>query len=201
MENLQGPIPGRTETVVPKVEREFVHDMTQAFRDTAPRVFAEFIGQPVKMLEIGVYDGRSACYALDNILTHPASVYNGIDLIKGHEEAHMRARQNLKPFGDKVVLTVGDSKQIVPRLESCGLKYEMIYIDGCHTVEGCYADMKNCWRILKTSGVMLVDDYLHPDYNLKAAVEKFMGSFPLSFAPMFNCIHQDYQIAFRKINS
>lgn len=45
---------------------------------------AEWIGKPeVHFLEIGSYEGRSAVWFLQNILTHPTSTLDCVDLFTG----------------------------------------------------------------------------------------------------------------------
>ena len=55
----------------------------------------------------------------------------------------------------------------------------LIFVDGDHTLEGCYNDMKKYYPLLKTGGVMLVHDYYEPywEKNIIGAVNKFINDY------------------------
>ena len=48
------------------------------------KMLRPFKGKPdIHYLEVGVYEGRSAIWMLENILTHPSSTLTGIDIFPG----------------------------------------------------------------------------------------------------------------------
>lgn len=84
----------------------------------------------------------------------------------------------------RVVLVTGDSKVILPGL--CH-RFDMVFIDGDHSEEGCLADLNNCQHLLKPSTLVLVDDLKHPTHSyLYAAVEKWAAEhgFEFSYIPV-----------------
>lgn len=60
-----------------------------------------------------------------------------------------------------------------------GDKLDWIYIDGAHSFEGCYDDLKNALKIVKVGGKIMGDDYYWPDSKwgkegVTQAVDKFL---------------------------
>lgn len=129
---------------------------------------------PVKCLEVGVYDGRNACWLLDNVLNHPESTYTGVDYIGEHQLAHDRAVSNLSIHQSKVELVIGDSLEVLPKFVLWKRRYDLIFVDGCHSFLGCLSDLRNCWRILNPGGFIILDDYLRPDYGVAEALYTFL---------------------------
>lgn len=58
------------------------------------RWLAPFKGQPVTALEIGSYEGRSACWLLENILTHPDARLLCVDTFTGGQDLLRTERLN-----------------------------------------------------------------------------------------------------------
>lgn len=121
---------------------------------------------PIDYLEIGVYEGQSGCWMLQNVLIHPDSSYVGIDpwiYSQRPEEVTTReiethARQNLEEVGsDKVTLFKGPSINWLYKFDSNSK--DIIYIDGDHFAPAVLADSCECWRILKPGGLLIWDDY------------------------------------------
>jgi hypothetical protein len=120
------------------------------------------------MLEIGVFEARSAVWFLRNLLTHPNSYYVGIDpyvYLRRHEipmelvECRERARANLAEFGDRATLHEEPSEQRLSRFLADGVQFDIVRVDGEHTAYNALFDITVGWRVLRPGGVMLVDDY------------------------------------------
>lgn len=125
------------------------------------RWFEPLKDRPVKFLEIGSFEGRSAVWFLDNILTHSEASIMCIDPWEWDHrdfpvDAEANCRSNLAPYGSKVTLVKGYSVDILPKID---FKIDGCYIDGSHHAKDCLTDMVFCWRLLNPGGLMLVDDY------------------------------------------
>ena len=178
----------------------FTADTCLGFRDVSVEVFKEFIGKPCHYLEIGVFEGRSGCWMLDNVLTHPASTYTGVD-----ERSLSIPLPNLSIHGlpsSRVLYYQGDSKAILPRLDKT---FDAIYIDGDHLEEAAYQDIHNAWNLLRIGGVMLIDDYLLLEssldptvvFGVKKAVERFLPQ----IQGKYEVIRDEYQFALKRIKA
>jgi len=126
---------------------------------------SQFKGTPnIHYLEIGVYEGRSVIWMLENILTHPTSKVTCIDLfpeeIRGIENLKERFFSNLKAsgFGDKVTTIEGKSQIELKHLSPNS--FDIIYIDGSHIADDVLADAVLSWPLLKYDGIIIFDDYL-----------------------------------------
>jgi len=157
-------------------------------------------GLPISCLEIGVYDGRSACWLLDNRATHSDATYTGVDYIGDHAAAHERAKLNLeRNHTGKYTLLIGDSLVVVPKLVTTKPQYDIIHVDGCHSYRGCLGDLTNCWPLLKPGGVIVCDDYDRADYGVGKAVHEFLST--LQVAKDYRIVYVGYAIAWAKLGT
>lgn len=180
----------------------FTSDTCPQFRLVSLEVFKDFIGKPARYLEIGVYEGMSGCWVLDNVLTHPESTYTGID-----QRPEEIPGPNLKLHGwpsKRVRYIKGSSSDVLDDLFLFREKFEAIYVDGDHRKKQAFIDVSCCWDLLVPGGVMLVDDYLLTEssldpsvkFGVKPAVDRFLAGL---FENDYEIIHSDYQIAIRRI--
>jgi predicted O-methyltransferase YrrM len=133
---------------------------------------AEFKGKPVRYLEVGVFEGYSLCWMMDNILTHPDSRAVGIDLwegeIPGAEElsadaVYATAMFNVGDYGRRVELIRGQSHhmlvvgiQVHDRLKRD--LYDIAFIDGSHVPLDAVVDLCLAWKLVKPGGIIILDD-------------------------------------------
>jgi len=154
-------------------------DMFAASRGAILATVMDRAGTPLNLLEIGVWEGRGACWLLDNLLTHPDSRYTGVDNWTAPPGIPAVASRNLAFHRGKARILTGDSRLVVPELE--GL-FDVVVIDGLHTYSGCYADMANCWTKIRSGGMLVVDDYGYPGLDgVAAAVDEWRGQMRMDF--------------------
>lgn len=180
----------------------FSSDTCKGFRLISMLVFEEFIGKSTRYLEVGVFEGMSGCWMLDNVLTHPESTYTGID-----QRPEEIPGPNLKLHGwpsRRVRYIRGNSAQVLDDLFLFKEKFEAIYVDGDHRQKQASIDVTCCWDLLVPGGVMLVDDYLLTEssldplvkFGVKPAVDEFLTSLQPGH---YEIIYSDYQIAIRRL--
>jgi hypothetical protein len=132
------------------------------------RVLSTFKGQPnIHYLEVGVFEGGSLIWMLENIFTHPTSTVTGIDPL-GSKYAQI-LYDNLKKTGvtNRVKIIKGFSQSELKKLPY--RSFDVIYIDGDHSACAVLNDAILSWPLLKKGGVLIFDDYL---WNIKASSEK-----------------------------
>ena len=122
------------------------------------------VGEVNDYLEIGVCEGWSAKWWLDNSLRSDTSRYVGIDAwvdwpkqeLSGGE-VYRSARDRLKSYGSKVELITGWSMNELVKMSP--KSFDVIYIDGNHDLLPVMIDSVLSWRLLRVGGVLLWDDY------------------------------------------
>lgn len=146
-------------------------------------------GKPgLRYLEIGVFEGRSTVWVMENILTGPDCSAIGIDPFiygrkrlsknKNKDKIKQRALNNLKDY--EFQLIVGTSQDVLRKMQDQTEHYDLIYVDGDHMALNAYVDAFLTWPLLKPGGFMVFDDYglslKHRTvlYTPKAAVDFFV---------------------------
>jgi predicted O-methyltransferase YrrM len=128
----------------------------------------QYAGVPnINFLEIGSFNGISAKYMLENILTHPTSKLTCIDPWKGEtffndkkiyfSDVEKEFDQNTSQFKKQLIKVKSDS---APWLAvNRDAKYDFIYIDGDHMPQAVMLDLLLSFKLLKPGGIMGIDDY------------------------------------------
>lgn len=149
----------------------------------------------LQFLEIGSFEGRSAIWFLEHLLTHPTSSITCVD--KKFRDV-FDINIGLTGVGNKVTKLVGRSQAILPTLPMHA--YDLIYIDGSHIAADVLADGCASWRLVKPNGLLIFDDYrwaLHkpPSERPKLGVDHFLDE----FQTQLRIIHKGYQVIVQKL--
>jgi predicted O-methyltransferase YrrM len=155
--------PAYTRNWTGKVKRNFA-----TFADSLPR--------PLRILEIGVWEGRTAVWMLENLKPEE---YVGIDPWRRswldqkkfpdtpEGESKVRAiealaRKNLAPFANATLIK-GASQVVLTGASDFTVRYlpksiGLSYIDGFHNYDAAMADSINVWPLMQSGGVVVWDD-------------------------------------------
>lgn len=168
-----------------------------------------FRGMPdLQFLEIGSFEGRSSCWMLQNLLTHPSSRLTCVDLFEvGRDSCEInhakgvrlpddfdvsaRFDRNIEAVGqtEKVTKLKGDSRTILRTLPQ--KHFDLIYIDGSHTTRDALTDAVLAFDLLKINGVMIFDDYVwewfsdEPLKNPRRGIDAFLECFEGECVPFW----------------
>jgi predicted O-methyltransferase YrrM len=139
--------------------------------------------KPVNYLEIGVRRGRSLSVVAS---THPNVNLYGFDLwIKDYagmgNPGPLFVTEELKKVEHqgKIELVSGDSHKTIPLFfkKNPDLYFDMITVDGDHSLRGARKDLENVLPRLKIGGVILLDDISHPQHEyLEKLWDKKIGN-------------------------
>lgn len=143
-------------------------------------------------MEIGSFEGRSAIWFLENLLTGKNCGIICIDTFQGSNEFNQqrvtvdgledRFLGNMKPFKDKYQLIKGSSQYVLRSHDYDG-KLDLVYIDGSHEASDVLEDLCLSYRAIKKGGYLVLDDYMWNHNNLpsyqspKIAIDAFMQCF------------------------
>ncbi len=177
---------------------EFTTDWISRFAGVWKELLARF--PPRRILEIGSYEGRTACFLIDTCAAEREIELHCIDSWAGgieHDPASMsdverRFDHNLALARSRAVHPVAfhkhkalSSPAMVQLLaQGRGESFDLIYVDGSHQASDVLADAVLAFMLLKTGGLMVFDDYLwseHPVgrqdfYQLpKPAIDAFVN--------------------------
>jgi len=158
--------------------------------------------EDLRYLEVGLFEGRSAIWMLENVLTHPSSRLVGIDPFDdpyGVEGVEARFYANLEKSGAaKRVQVIKGYSQLELRklpLES----FDIIYIDGSHDAPDVLEDAVLAHRLLKAGGMLMFDDYT---WNLKVPLlrrpEAAIEAFAFFFGGRLEVVHAGYQVMMKR---
>jgi hypothetical protein len=127
-----------------------------------------FRGVQTHILEIGTFEGRSAFWFVENLLTHPISEMVTIDKYLNEHFIY-----NFKKFPDhhKIWSILGTSDWL--QTHNPGF-FDLVYIDGEHSEEWVTRDIDNVLPFIVPGGFLLFDDY--DDFpGVRSAVQTFLG--------------------------
>jgi len=178
-------------------EPRFTTDWMSRFTGTWREVLAPLIGRQHTALEVGCFEGRSACWFLDNVLTHPQSRLICVDpfeipacdrgdpaLIEMYAGLEERFVRNIDALGHthKVLLRKGESSRVLPTLERGSLSFA--YVDGSHLAWDVLTDAVLCWPLVRSGGILLFDDYPYdrtpangPPLKPAVGIDAFLSTF------------------------
>ena len=159
-------------------------------------------GKPCRWLEIGSYEGRSALWTLQHILTHHESRITCADIWNNPEvEARFDANLGLPATLGRFRKIKGDSKQTLRHLEP---GYDVVYVDGDHQAKSAMADAVLAWPLLKSGGYMIFDDYkwnflTQKERETKIPASKAIDAFLQFWRDELKIVHHDYQVIVQKL--
>jgi predicted O-methyltransferase YrrM len=175
---------------------------------TWEEVLGPLSGRPdFRYLEIGVYEGRSLLWMLDNVLTHPSSRATGIDpFLEKKSEGIFRANLEQSGHAERVTVIVGYSQVELRKLPLNS--FDVVYIDGSHTADDVLSDATSSFDLLRIGGLMIFDDYrwtgtqrgrtpLPPELRPQVAINAFVTA----YRNRVEVVHRGYQLMLRKRES
>ncbi|MGE3474503.1 MAG: class I SAM-dependent methyltransferase [Rhodospirillaceae bacterium] len=158
--------------------------------------------KPQRILEIGSYEGRSACYFIEKFAAqHPIELHC-VDSWQGGVEHNANAMSAVeKRFDYNVALAQRRAAHPVKLIKHKSLShpalaklivvnpapvFDVIYIDGSHQAPDVLTDAVMAFQLLRVGGLMVFDDYLwsmedlgkQDSFNMpKPAVDAFINIF------------------------
>ena len=166
---------------------------------------------PIQCLEIGSWQGGSATWLLDRVISQRGGLLSCIDTFEGSSEHQnwintiqlpiediFDSNVKLTGYSASCVKLKGASTVVLKTLEN--VSYDFIYIDGAHEAESVLQDAVLSWPLLKRGGFLLFDDIEYrfpakPQANTDIAIDAFKRVFEASIAIK----HQGRQLLVEKL--
>jgi predicted O-methyltransferase YrrM len=147
----------------------------------------------LRILEVGVFEGRSTCWLLENFCKTPEATIVAIDSFQGGiEHQNMELGGLRKQFEDNIA-SVGSPAKIEVRAglsldQLCRLvaentePFDFISVDASHQAADVLGDAVLAFQLLKRGGIIAFDDYIwspmrpgteNPLLLPKAAIDAF----------------------------
>jgi predicted O-methyltransferase YrrM len=219
------------DSVTERLLKEFILDLPEYFpgkwRFTADYFsmnieswecdLARFAHKPqLNFLEVGSFEGRSACWLLENILTDDSCTITCIDTFDfaGQGIVHLqdagvesmsieeRFDYNINAAGGthKVRKLFGCSQEMLRSLPFS--TYDYIYIDGSHKAVNVLEDAVLAWPLLKKGGMLNFDDYYfeldpNPINRPRMAIDAFLSVYEAHY----KLIRKDNQVTIEKLSA
>jgi predicted O-methyltransferase YrrM len=129
-------------------------------------------GRPTRVLEIGSFEGLSACFILQELTQSQLTcvdTWDGSDEHSGwaFDSIESAFDSHVRPWNDRVTKKKMTSLRYLADLERAE-KFDLIYVDGSHHGDDVMLDAVLCFEHLKVGGVMILDDYLWRYYPRSA---------------------------------
>jgi predicted O-methyltransferase YrrM len=194
---------------------EFTNDWFAPHAGVWARILQAY--PPTRILEIGSYEGRSACFLVDTLAAERPIELHCVDTWQGGvdndpavmAEVERRFDANLAAARAKAAQPVDFTKhkslshQALARLLVQGRAgtFDLVYVDGSHQAPDVLTDATMAFLLLRVGGVMIFDDYLwsmeglgrQNHYNMpKPAVDAFVNLFQRKLSVIAAPLYQFY---------
>ena len=176
------------------------------------RLLAGYRGQPgLRFLEVGSFEGRSTLWLLENILTHRTARLVCVDTFQGspeHErlgldvtDIYGRFCRNVQPHWRKVQVLRGLSQEVLRDDRLAPGSFHFAYIDGSHRAREVLEDTVLAFRLLRTGGLLIFDDYGWEDAPEETERPRLgIDAFLSVYRGAYSLLHQGYQVAIEKVS-
>jgi predicted O-methyltransferase YrrM len=174
--------------------------------------FNHLAGKPLKMLELGSYEGMSAVWMLHNVLSHPKSEITCVDNFVPIPEFHKgkspmsstikrRFLANTKPFSNKVKLIAGDTRDVLKKTNITKKQFDIVYIDAGRHSKNVIEDAVLSFPLLKVGGHIVFDDYTNSKKHDYTCPKKGIDAFLDIFSDELEVVNTSWQVIAVKIEA
>ena len=161
--------------------------------------------EPVHLLEIGAFEGKSTVWFSEKYLRHKDSTMTVIDpfltsdtTTRITDTTYDYFCQNVKKSinSDKITVVKDLSEKVLPILFVDKKEYDIIFIDGSHLHKDIILDLILSWKMLKKNGYVILDDYTNNGGVVKDVVEFWLNK--CLKQNEWDILHDKYQIIIKK---
>jgi Methyltransferase domain len=156
--------------------KQLTTDWTSGNFSTWRRVLRPWRDRPLRILEIGSWEGRSALFFLNFF---PRARLVCVDSFEEYPVNEERFDRNVAGFAGRIEKIKGQSVPALDRLVAERRQFDLVYLDGDHGYDAVMADSLRVWSLVEPGAAVIWDDYrwgrwLPPERRTKAAVDEFL---------------------------
>jgi len=194
---------------LPHPKYRFTFDWVSPHAPAWEKDLGHLRGKPsVHGLEIGCFEGQSACWFLDHILTHPTSRLTCVDpfaipmdsVLLRYFERYFDHNIAASGSGDRVTKLIGSSQVVLRTLQPA--QFDFVYVDGSHRVGDVLQDAALAWPLLRAGGTAIFDDYDLADDAAPGLLARVPGraldAFVSVLGDSVTVLRKDWQLVLRK---
>lgn len=147
----------------PEARKKGYRFETQAWFLNNLEVFERFVAplkdkRDARVMEVGCFEGMSACWTLDHALNKHRAQLVCID-----PEFQPTFRANIKASGQSKRVDIIEAPSQEAMLRYALESFDLIYVDGLHTASQVLSDALMAWLLVKPGGCIVFDDYWKGD--------------------------------------
>lgn len=182
------------------VHKQFTEDWFSSNIQSWKKQLSHLRGKPVHFLEIGTFEGRSALWVLENILTHPDSRLYVIDhwkyVSENNNHVYKTFKKNIAPYSTKVQVLKGYSRDMLRGLKAS--KFDFVYIDANRHSQNVLEDAVMSFPLLKANALMILDDYTHNKEHNNSCPRPGIDCFMNMYSGEIKVLHTGWQVVLQK---
>ncbi|CAG8486942.1 5356_t:CDS:1 [Funneliformis caledonium] len=160
----------------------------------------------INVLEIGVFEGRSTIWILEELFKNPESKLISVDTFErifADNDNETTFRENIRESkkANQIEIIKDKSFNVLVKMNyEKGMKFDFIYIDGSHVSCDVLSDAVLSWNLLREGGIMIFDDYEWDFFeeetnNPRIAIDSFLRC----YQTQIEVIYKRYQVAIKKV--
>ena len=130
----------------------------------------DFLGKKLNILEIGTFEGRSAAFFYKYLNINK---FIAVDLMKKDSIEYRNFENNSKKFTNCKFYNL--KSDIFFKETKLKQEFDIIYIDGSHFYADVLKDAISSYRILKSGGIIIFDDFLYTRQTRRFKRPEFMN--------------------------
>jgi predicted O-methyltransferase YrrM len=159
---------------------EFEHDWFTVHIPAWDAALRELDGERGRLLELGSFEGLSACFLLWRLPDAHVTCVDSFDGSFSSAELERRFERNVAMVdAARIRKLTGKTRDVLPRLLNEGARFDFIYIDASHNALDVLADAALAWQLLDAGGLCAFDDYGldrgDPMLSPTAAIDAFLS--------------------------
>lgn len=185
----------------PNLPYEFTVDWFSNNIPAWKELFKHHKNRPVKWLEIGTYEGRSALWAVEHVLKHTDSSITCVDTWDD-PKVFSTFKKNIKHAPkEKITYIKSSSRDALkkPALIKRGAQFDVVYIDADHHSSSVLEDAILAFPLLKPGGLMIFDDYTYSKERDNRCPKQGIDAFLNAFAQHVHVKSARWQVVVQKL--